>query len=158
MDLTNLQEYHDYFESLAGSHISINSFLYGDEAMLMEASRSSLILPVLWLEPYQPATIIDNLSDNEMDRIQGTLAIYTVPDSELHADEFTKVMACEGIIKDILSRMKKDHQDGTIYNQIGGAQYGRSLDIMGASKLVGCRLDFTFLRPARLVYNSANWQ
>lgn len=157
MDLTNLQEYHDYFEDIATSHVDINDFHYGDEERLMEAARSNLSLPVLWLEPYQPVTVLDNFSDNQLGRVQGTVAVYMIPDSELHADEFTKLLACEGIIRDILGKMYKDWNDGTIMNELNNVRYGRSLDIIGATRLVGYRLDITILRPERLVYNEDKW-
>lgn len=158
MNLTNFDEAKQYFQDLAGSHVDIASFHYGDQEILQSASRSNLKLPVLWLEPYQPVVVQDNFSDNHLGLVTTTVAIYTKSESEKYEDVDDAYSKCEAIIKDIISKLIKDYNEGEIVISLNGFKYGQAEDLMGATRLIGCRLDISYYRPERFVYDENKWQ
>lgn len=158
MDLTTLREAKDYFSRIADEHVDINGYHYGDMSVLQQAVRSVLKLPVLWQEPYLPVIVEDNLSDNHTGVVTQTVAIYTKPDSDKHESLEEAYELCEQIVKDIIGRMLRDHTQGNIKHRPGSFKYGQSEDLVGSTRLIGCRLDITYLRPERLIYDENKWQ
>lgn len=161
--LTTYEDYIAYFQALAGSHNDIASFFTGDMDRFMNEIKSNLTLRVLWLEPYQPVRILDNLSDNHMGQVNCSMVVYGQAASEKFADRRTEYSNCEVIVKDIMSRMLRDYNndydsDFLMMQGLQGFAYGEAESIYGSTRLVGCRLDFNYLRPERLVYNSGKWQ
>ncbi len=158
MNLTNFEESREYFTDIATQHIHINSYHFGDSSRLQQATRSSLKLPVLWQEPYQPVTVQDPLSDNHTGLVTQTIAVYAQASTDKYEDQEEAYNQCEAIIKDIISRMIRDNHTGLITHELQGFKYGEAEDLMGSTKLIGCRLDIQYFRPERFVYDENKWQ
>ncbi len=158
MDLTDFQQYYDYFLALSQSHVDINGFHFGDKDVMINDIRSALQPPVMWLEPYQPVDMIDPLSDNHIESVRGTLAIYDVPASEKFDDMRNTYKSCEIIVKDIIAKLLQDYYSNNILLELSNIRYGEAESLFSATKIIGCRLDFNFMRPARLVFDPAKWQ
>ncbi len=158
LNVYDFQTVINYFTAIAASHVDINSFQYGDFDVMNSKVKSSLMLPVLWMHPYQPVRITDDRSDNETGVKQISLYLYAKANSEAFADRDTKYKELEAIVRDILGKMKKDWNEGTIQTDINGFQYGEAdTTIFGATNFVGCRLDINFRIPMRLEYNEDKW-
>lgn len=158
MNLTNFDEARQYFRDIATKHIHINSYHFGDAERLQAQVRSALKLPVLWQEPYLPVTVQDPLSDNHTGLVTQTIAIYTKAGSDKYEDQEEAYKLCETIIKDIIGRMINDNHTGLITHELQGFRYGEAEDLMGATRLIGCRLDIQYFRPERLIYDMNKWQ
>jgi len=159
IDLTNFDEYVSYFSGLAASHTDVSSFFIGEMEHFQNEIKSNLQPRVLWLEPYQPVTVQDAISDNHLGQVNCSMVVYGVAESEAFADSRTEYKNCEAVVKDIMSRMLKDYNEGIIMlRSLQGWTYGQAEDIVGSTRLVGCRFDWNYMRPERLAYNVAKWQ
>jgi hypothetical protein len=154
--LGTFQEYYDYWQSVATSHVDITGFKFGDREVINCAARSNMSACELWCENYDPVSMIDNFSDNHTGQLQGSLVIMK-PDPEKFSDQRTVVGECEQIVKDILGKILKEFNEATLMAELRRYKYGEAEIHTGATKMRGVRLDFVFLRPERLVYTAAKW-
>lgn len=158
-DLTDFQSYQDYFRAIAQSHIGFvdDGFIFGDDEVTVNEGtvwRNKK----LWLEPYQPVTITDQLSDNYLQEKKGSLWVGGSPPSQKFEDKYAFYMECEVIVKDIIARMLQDRYEEKLITRLTSYRFGMGQFNFGASNLVGCRFDFTFHDPSGFEYDTAKWQ
>lgn len=156
INLNDFDSYKAYFETIATEHTDLDGFLFGDSEVQVNEGKS-WNGRMLLLEPWLPATIEDQKSDNYLQRKQGSLFIGGVAVSEAFTDEYNYFRDCEVVAKDIISRMLKEVNEGTIITSITTWKIGMGELILGATKITGCRLDFFFLDPSGFPYNAAKW-
>lgn len=155
--LATFTEYYNYFSGIATSHVDINGFKFGEKEVMQCGARSDLTLPILWAESYDPVRILDNKSDNHTGQL--SCVIYILDNKpEAWADQRTKYEAMEVIAKQILAKILKDFNDGALQADLNGYRYGWVEPVFGSTPAIGVRMDLSFLRPERLVYNAAKWQ
>jgi hypothetical protein len=155
--LTDFQSYQDYFEAIANSHIDIEGFMFGDEDIAINKGRAWKGKQ-LWLEPWQPVKIVDQLSDNYLQEKTGTLWLGGSPPSAKFQDRLDYYGACEAIVKDIIARMLKDRNEELLITRITTYRYGMGEFTFSSTPMVGCRFDFTFHDPSGFEYNENKWQ
>lgn len=154
--LANFTEYHDYWQAIATSHVDITDFKFGDREVVQCAARSGLGQTVLYAENYDPVSILDSLSDNHTGNLNGV--IYLIKKSpEAWADQRTVIAECEQIVKDILGKILKDFNDAVLQAELRRFRYGEVDLQLGSTQMLGIRLDVSFMRPERLLYNEAKW-
>ena len=154
--LATFTEFHDYFNAIATSHVDITGFKFGDKDVVASSSRSNLTTCELWLQEYEPVNVLDNYSDNHLGQVQSSLTIMKVK-PELWEDQRTIIDETEVIAKQIISKMLKDFNEGLQLIILNRYKYGQADLDLGATKYMGCRLDFVILRPERLVYDELKW-
>jgi len=157
-DLTDFQSYQDYFKAIAESHISLGAgtYLFGDDDV---ATNEGKVWKgkKLWLEPYQPATIQDQLSDNYLQEKKGSLWIGGAPASQKFQARFDFFKECEIIVKDVISKMLKDRSEELLITRLTSYRFGMGEFNFSATNMVGCRLDFSFLDPSGFPYDVDKW-
>lgn len=155
-ELHDFQSYQDYFNEIADSHNEIAGFIFGDLDIVNNESRAWKDKK-LWLEPYPPVTIIDSLSDNFLHNKQGSLWVGGAPPSGKFSDIYAWFKSCENIIKDIIAKILQDRYQEKLITRLSSFKYGMGEYTVGATRMVGCRLDFTFTDPTGLEYNEDKW-
>lgn len=157
IDFTNPTAIKDYFEALAASHVDIDNFVFGDKLVMGNDVRSTEYGTILWLDYHQPVQLIDRKSDDIEGRIPDTLMILKVA-PELFEDQESAVDDTEIIVRDIISKLYKDNQEGEITTELDGYKFGETEVTFGSTRFIGTRLDFNLIRPEKLIYNQAKWQ
>lgn len=153
-DLTDFTSYKRYFETIAQQHVQIDDFKYGDQEVQNNEVRQ-WGGKRLWLWPYGMVRVEDNLSDNYLQRKEGVLFVGgSAPKKFDDEDEF--VASCEGICKDIISRMIKDRADQILVTRINGYSYEKVV-IQQSTRIVGCELRFNFTDPNGFTYDPLKW-
>ena len=153
--------YQTYFAGLQASHIDLGLFLFGSYDLVAEKLKSQPLegKKVLWLEFYEPFEINDN-RDNIYSTKRGTLYVIGKPLNVEYANIELEYNACEEVIRDILSKIKKDIVSGTVYANIDRYKIGRidnSELVIGSVAYAGARLDFHYQHSYDLTYNPAKW-
>jgi hypothetical protein len=157
-DLTDFQSYQDYFSAIATNHKQINGFLFGDDDIANNAAKSwPSKTKKLWLEPWPPVETIDNQSDNKLLRKKGALWVGGSPPSQTFQAREDHYKACEIIVKDIISKLEKDNTEFNLLIEGASYKFGKATYEVSATKLLGCRLDFSFLDPSGFPYIEENW-
>jgi len=157
-DLTDFESYQLYFKTLAELHkdLGAGAFLFGDdgaatnEGKVWKGKR-------LWLEPYQPVVITDQLSDNYLKEKKGSLWIGGSPANQKFDTRFSYFRACESIVEDIVSRMLQDRSNEKLITRLTTYKYGMGEFEFSATPLIGCRLDFTFNDPNGFEFDADKW-
>lgn len=153
-DLTDIASYKSYWENLASDHKLITSFTYGDqdvqnaEAITWEGTK-------LWLWPYGPVRVVDNLGDNYMQQKEGSVFVGG-PEPEAYEDQDTRFNQCETIVKQLISRMLRDRAAGTLITRVNNWTFERS-EIDLSTKMIGYQLRFFFDDPTGFEYNENDW-
>lgn len=147
-----------YFSNVATAHLDINSFHFGDSETFMNAVKSNMDVPVIWLDIHDPVTVIDNLSDNFMGEKKTSIYIIDVAIDDKYTSRQAKYVELEAIAKDVISRILRDWNNGDLFTKFSNYVYGPMSDIKGAVRYIGCRIDLNFQVPLRLAYNEAKWQ
>jgi hypothetical protein len=154
--LATFTEFYQYFSDIATSHVDINGFKFGEKEIVQCGARSNMTLPALWAEAYDPATILDNRSDNHTGQLNNVIYIMDKK-PKTWADQRSRYDELEAIVRDILGKVLQDYNAGDLQAEFQGFRYGWSEFPLGANEMLACRLDLRFLRPERLVYNQAKW-
>lgn len=154
--IATFQEFHDYFAAIAESHTDITAFRFGEKEVVQCASRSNLPERTLWVETYDPVQITDRLSDNHNGLIISSMVILA-PMPKKWADQRAIYCTLEGIAKDIIAKVIYDWNGGRLQAEFSGWKYGWAEMMLGSTEMIGCRIDFTLMRPERLVYNETKW-
>jgi hypothetical protein len=158
-DLTDFQSYQDYFAAIAAGHVDISGYLFGDEGVpnndLKAWPRNQ---KKLWLEPYAPTQVIGPNVDNMIKQKAGVLMVGgPVADNKFSTSQ-QLFKACEIIVEQIIAKMDLDLRAGTLLTSFASLKYGQAEHAFSATRLVGCRLDFTFQDPSGFVYDENKWQ
>lgn len=163
IELGNFQQYQTYFSAIASDHKELdatNPYLFGDEEVGNNKIRSWGTGKKLWLEPPQPARMLDGNSDNLQLERPSSLTICGAAGSKKFQDEYDFYKECEGIVIDIIARMRKDYSDSTLKVLIDFPSMRLNwVELtLGGTKLIGCRLDFSFRDPSGFPYTEAKWK
>lgn len=153
--LTDLESYKTYFELLATQHKQIEGFAYGDQGVQNNEIRVWKGRR-LWLWPYGPARVEDNLSDNYLQLKEGSLFIGGRAPSEKYEHEESYQEENEAIVKAIISRMIRDRGEGLLVSRINGYSYEK-VTIQNSSKIMGVELRFSFYDPTGFEYDETQW-
>lgn len=158
LTLYDWQSLRDYFGLLATEHVNVRDYGAGDPARLMDRAKSDLSLPVMWLAgPEPPVRVLDNRSDNPIGVMRLTLYVYGQATSEKYSDEDTTYKAMELIVRQVMARMWKEKGEGKVAVDFANWGYGMAEDVIGAVRMVGCRLDLEVMTPLRLTYSADIW-
>lgn len=163
MELEGYETLKTYFQTIANQHILLGNgadgaFIFGDEGVAVNKGRSWVGIK-LWLDEPEPAGVTNSNSDNYLMKRKVTLFVGGSVPSNKHSDEQDQFKKCEGIVIDITSRMIGDVNDFDIIIDVPSIRFGRvnSEFMPGGTKFTGCRMDFTYIDPSGLPYNSENW-
>lgn len=156
-NLTDFQSYQDYFKAIAESHVDINSFLFGDDDVAVNKGRS-WTGKALWLEPWQPVKITDQLSDNYLQEKKGSIWVGGSPGTDKFQARLDYYETTEVIVKDIIARMLKDRNEELLITRLTSYSYGMGEFTFSSTKMIGCRFDFTFQDPSGFEYDESKWQ
>lgn len=156
LNLTDEQSYKNYFQTVATSHVDITGYKFGDEEELAVSAKTGLSSIVLWADRHRPVELMDNRSDNYLGNRTATIMIMGV-DPELHADQQALYTQCEGIVRDIMSKLLRDYNAGDLACQFSKFKFGEGEVELGSTRYRGCRLDITWLSPIDLSYNNNKW-
>jgi hypothetical protein len=160
MNPTDFTSYQQYFEAIANAHIALDTaqpFVFGD-ADVVQNEIKHWTGKKLWLEPHDPANVIDNFSDNVQAEKKGTLFVCGAVGSAKFSDEYAYFQTCEVIVLDILALIRKRYIDFQSQFKIQSYKYGHAEFMFGSTKLVGCRLDFTYMDPTGLTFYPEKWK
>lgn len=165
-DLTDFQSYQDYFRLIAEGnadddiqhHIALGpkTFLFGDDDVAVNEGKVWKGKK-LWLEPYQPVTITDQLSDNYLAEKKGSLWVGGAPPTQKFQARFDLYKECEVIVKDIIAKMLKDRSEELLITRLTSYKFGMGELTFSATNLVGCRFDFTFYDPSGFEFDEDKW-
>ncbi|HMG90757.1 MAG TPA: hypothetical protein VK589_11880 [Chryseolinea sp.] len=157
-DLTDFQSYQDYFKAIAESHVALGegSFLFGDDQVAVNEGKVWKGKK-LWLEPYQPVTLNDQLSDNYLQEKKGSLWIGGAPPNTKFQARFDFFKDCEVIVTDIISKMLKDRSEELLITRLTSYKFGMGELTFSATSMVGCRFDFSFQDPSGFAYDEDKW-
>jgi hypothetical protein len=157
-DLTDFQSYQDYFKDIATKHVALgaNAFLFGDGDVAINEGKVWKGKK-LWLEPYQPVTIADQMSDNYLQQKVGSLWVGGAPVSNKFSERHSFFSECENIVKDIIAKMLKDRGEELLITRLTSYKFGMGELNFSATELIGCRFDFTFTDPSGFEYDDAKW-
>lgn len=156
--LTDFDSYQAYFLALATAHkqLGAKNFLFGENDVAANEGKAWKGNK-LWLEPWQPVRIQDQLSDNYLKEKKGSLWVGGAPASLKFSDRYKQFKDCEIIVEDIISKMLKDRGEELLITRLTSYSYGMAEFSFSATMMVGCRLDFTFLDPEGFAYVADNW-
>lgn len=158
MSLEDEESYKAYFLAIATAHkkLGATAFIYGDEKAFQNEGKS-MKGDKLWLEEPEPAGVTDSNSDNYLKEKKGALFICGATSGKF-SDEQTQYAKCAEIVEDIISKMIQDYDSFAILIKKGSIKYGRAEYLMpSATKMIGCRLDFTYTDPSGFPYVAENW-
>lgn len=155
-NLTDFASYQAYFEALATSHVDIDGFLFGDAEVAMNDGRVWKGKK-LWLEPWQPVTITDQLSDNYLQQKKGSLWVGGSPQSKLFQARLDFFAECEVIVKSIIAKLLKDRTEELLITRLTSYSFGMGEFTFSATNMIGCRLDFIFTDPSGFAYDADKW-
>lgn len=163
IELGNFQQYQTYFSTIAADHKELDAadpYLFGDEEVGSNKIRSWGTGKKLWLEPPQPARLLDGNSDNLLLDRPSAFTICGAAGSKLFADEYNYYKACEAIVIDVIARMRKDYSAATLKVVIDwpASRLNWVELTLGGTKLIGCRLDFSYRDPSGFPYTEAKWK
>lgn len=150
----NYAAYKTYFEAIATAHTAINDFIFDNgREEVIDRLRSNIAYPVMWLDAYS-----NRLNDNKGDQLlgskTGSLVVMQRPTPDRDANDIEA--DCEQIIVDIISRIRKDWQEGIVHVQFSNFNYA-PIQPMFVDALHGVRLEFVILDPVNLTYNTEKW-
>lgn len=160
LQLTNLPAFKAYFEAIAigpTHHVDIDGFKFGDRDVAIRNAKSGMEPRVLWLEWYKPFNIEDELADNILRRKRARLAYMKTATSELESDEATAYDECEKVMEQILAKMLADKREVKIVTTLSSYQLGPFETELGATKYIGCAMDFEFKDNSPLVVDPTKW-
>lgn len=162
IELGNFQQYQDYFKAIAEDHKELDAteaYLFGDIDVVNNKSRS-WTGKKLWLQVPDPSQMEDDRSDNLLLRRPCSLVICGAAGSAKFQLEYDFYKACEIIAIDVVSRMRKDYTDATLKVVVDFPSMRFSwVELQaGATKLIGCQLDFAFKDPSGFAYNVSKWK
>lgn len=156
LQLNNKESYISYFQSIADSHTEINDFHFGEVDIIQNNLKSDVIYPVLWLEPYAEIRVRDAKSDNFLGVRACSLTILGKPESESFEDIDSFEAFCENVIIDILSKLLRDFNNNDVLTDINGYIISRIRPTF-SDHLFGAHLEFNYVSPLKLIYNSDKW-
>lgn len=155
-DLTDIDSFKAYFSGIADNLIALEGFIFGDDQVALNSAKSWKGIR-LWLDPNPSASVQDNLSDNFLQQRQGALWIGgpVIGNSFESRDNLYK--QSEAIVKDVISKMLKDKSEFVLLTGFSSYKFGRADYELGSSKMVGCRLEFTYTDPSGFAYDESKW-
>ena len=157
-DLTDYQSYQDYFAAIAVAHVDISGFLFGDDGVPNNEIKAwTRGQKKLWLEPYAPTQVIGPNVDNMIKQKAGVLMIAGPVGDNKFSTAQDLFKACEIIVEQIIAKIDGDYRDGKLLTAFTSYKYGQAEHTFSATKLVGCRFDFTFQDPTGFVYDENKW-
>lgn len=155
--LTDQDSYKNYMNAVAASHVDLNWFKFGDEEDIKLTGNADMNSLGLWADEQKPVGIEGAQHDNFMAQYEAPLFIMT-PQRPKVEDRQTDYHICEGIARDILSKMIADYQAGIINSNFNRCKWGEVIMTFGANKYTACRLDIHWAESADLTLNQAKWQ
>ncbi len=158
--LTNFQSYQNYFKAIAEDHKLLDDdkpYLFGDNEVANTLAKHWKGKK-LWLTPPDPGQLQDQRSDNLLLRKPCIVYVGGAAGSAKFQDEYDYYMACEGIVIDILARIRKQYEEGTVVFDFPSVRIGWAEMMIGGTKFTFCRLDFNYNDPTGFTYNPAKWK
>lgn len=155
--LRNLESYKQYFADMAAKHKSIAFYVYDGTEVYQSDIRNEIKYPVLHLEPYD-ASLINKQSDNYLGMKRGALVIAEKPEEHNNFQQVDTIEAkCEQIVIDIISRIKRDREEGLLVTEIQAFKWS-TIDPMFVDFTAGVRLEFEFMNPINVMFDETKWE
>jgi hypothetical protein len=155
--LRTFNDYKAYFQAIATKHKDITApMLFGDSDVAANEVKHWRGKK-LWLEPYEPGTVIDRKSDNLLTEFPCSLFVGGCAPSGKFQDEDDWYHECEAIIRQIIAYMRKDYVQFSAHFEFGKLKFGKAEMILGSTKIIGCRLDFPYIDPTGFHYDASKW-
>lgn len=160
IQLTNFQSYQNYFDAIANDHKDLDAdtpYLFGDQDVANNMARNWKGKK-LWLNPPEPGQLQDQRSDNLQLRKPCSIFVGGNAGSTKFQDEYNYYKACEAIVIDIVSKLRKDYVEGTVVFDFASVRIGWAEQMLGATKFTFCRMDFSYNDPTGFAYTAAKWK
>lgn len=159
IELSDNQQYQDYFEAIANAHVGLDPtkpFLYGDLEVGMNEARH-WATKKLWLDPPEIGQMLDQGADNLMMQWPCSLFVGGAAGSGKFADEDNYYRACLQIVRDIIGRIRRDYIAHEVVFDFSSIRLGRAEMMLGSTKIIGCRMEFSYKDPTTFPFDEAKW-
>lgn len=161
INLSNYQSYQTYFKAIAEDHKDLDAakpYLHGDDDVASNESRT-WSGKKLWLEPPQTGQVLDNPhADNLLLQRPCRFVIAGAAGSSKFQDEYDFFKVCEGIVIDVIGKIRKDYTEGKVVFDFASIRLGMVELQLGSTKLIGCQMDFTYKDPSGFPYTGSKWK
>lgn len=165
LKLSNLASFKAYFSAIAGLHISIGGFKWGDADVIRNDNRSGMPSSFLWAQRYDNVRYTAVHNDNKQKIKQARIAYMKVRESERFIDEDADFEFCEGVIEDILAKMDVDKRGVLNVNgqwemiamNIASITTGPVEKCIGSSRYIGWEMRVDVTDNTNLAYNANKW-
>lgn len=152
--ITDLTTYISYFSGLATSHITLVDMVYGGSSRILNRELSTADYPLLWLEV--PDATIEMTNDDWFLNFRGAFLCLAQAAEDDWATEDTNMNSMLLVVKDILTKLYEDAEDGLFEFDIQQAVI-LPKPKLSADNDHGWRVEVDIRVPISNCVNEANW-